>query len=213
MIDNYAECVAMSLIEKAYLGMMVNPLTCDVFPAYKENIQINTGANLRYLNVYRSFIRTDGRKLTGTTYRGVILTRENPRVINNPSSTSGQTLYKADFRPIAAPSYAQNLYLTLDVFLAQNGSTRNTSIYVWTYNSDGEIYGKSTSFGTDGYTEITYLLDSQILTNGNICVCYQTRDPKSDFRLKFNLFASADDIVGKYGTLNLTRYGSQIVQD
>ena len=60
---------------------------------------------------------------------------------------------------------------------------------------------------------MTWQLDDAILTNRNICIAYLSRSPLHFARMKFTLFASGDDPVGKYDTASLERYASQIVQE
>lgn len=166
-------------------------LTPAVFPVHQEDISIQTGSNLRTANLRGNYVESFGHNLGGSTFRSLVLT--TGRATTQSTSASNFTLYNSDFKAIPTAS-DKKLFMMVRRFRDDVGNQDSPpQIFVATYDENGKIWWANIATTTLGYLRRRYLLDSRVITNGNLCVFVQFRRPTHTLQASFDLDIVAGD--------------------
>lgn len=186
--------------------------TPAVFVTNQTGIAINTGANLRTADVLRNYLSSEGHNLTGSTYRCLCL--NSGRVISAAVTQSAFALYKSDFKPVPRASAAK-LLMTVRWYRENVGSGTNPpQIFAASYDADGKIWWADIPTTTLGIYRQRYLLDSRVLSNGNLCIVVQFRKPTHTIQANFDLdVVAADSPISAAADLSAMTDSGKIVQE
>ena len=198
-----------------YLAM--TPLNRALFSTYRKNMGI---ANGRRLDLCYNTVSSAGRDVSGSTYRGIAMTSDNPTVRVNPNDWSNYPL--SFFRTFKRPEAYEEFSLVLHISeimhtdnIEQYYTNNQPVLYFASYNPDTMmVIRDAITLSEAGFKDIYYTSDD-ILANENIMVFVLFRRPTHtlEFSIEAAVMRKTSISASNFPALELTSTGKYAVDD